>query len=394
MIEELPTAKTLVVQLATLPVTGCAAQPVMLVAPDRKLILPVGVTPPIKVAVKVTLVPTVVVPLPVTAKLGAAWLTVCVTAGEVAAALLMSPAYTAVIDALPTGSALVVQVATLLATACAAQPVMLVAPDLKLILPVGVKPLLKVAVKVTLVPTVVVPLPLTAKLGAAWLTVCVTAGEVAAALLMSPAYTAVIDALPTGSALVVQVATLLPTGCAAQPVMLVPPALKATLPVGEIPPLKVAVKVTLAPTVDDPFPVTATATSAGGAEQVRPVMINEKRLSVPVSVPAVSATFSVQLPLAFCPSNADNALSGAKLPATAPVDGIVDTGGNALSSSSKIVQKLAPLPPRLVIKLTVVPDGEVNLNRRSPRKVCVTDALVLSALRCNLGGNQTGNSGR
>ena len=67
-----------------------------------------------------------------------------------------------------------------------------------------------------------------------------------------------IEALPTGKALVVQVATLLVTVVALQPAIVVPPALNATLPLADTPLLSVAVKVTLALTVDVPLPVTAT----------------------------------------------------------------------------------------------------------------------------------------
>ena len=92
MIKALPADKALVVQLATLLVTVCTPQPVMVVAPALKFMVPVGETPPLSVAMKVTLLPTVEVPLPVMATAGLAWLTVCVNTGEVAGALLTSPA--------------------------------------------------------------------------------------------------------------------------------------------------------------------------------------------------------------------------------------------------------------------------------------------------------------
>ena len=77
-------------------------------------------------------------------------------------------------------------------------------------------------------------------------------------MLVSPLYTAVIKALPTGRALVAQVATLLVTVCAPQAAIGVAPALKFIVPVAETPPPRVAVKVTLAPTVEVPLPVMAT----------------------------------------------------------------------------------------------------------------------------------------
>ena len=40
-------------------------------------------------------------------------------------------------------------------------------------------------------------------------------------------------------------------------------------------------------------------TDTGGAAQLVPLMISEKRFIVPVSVAAVSATFNVHTPLAF-----------------------------------------------------------------------------------------------
>ena len=116
---------------------------------------------------------------------------------------------------------------------------------------------------------------------------------------------------------------------------------------------------------------------AGGCAHVLPRIISEKRLSVPTSMAPVSATLSVQVPLASCPLKADNGLSGLKLPVAAPATEIVDAAGNPPSSSSVMVQKFDPPPPRLAIRLTVVPVGEVSLNIRSDTKVCVTDAFRL-----------------
>jgi hypothetical protein len=42
-----------------------------------------------------------------------------------------------------------------------------------------------------------------------------------------------------------------------------------------------------------------------------------------------------------------------------------------------MVQKFTPAPPRLIIKSTDVPAGEVSLNCKSPTKVCVTEAFGL-----------------
>ena len=53
-------------------VTVRVPQPVMAVIPATKFIVPVAETPPLSVAVKVTLLPTVEVPLPVMATVGTA----------------------------------------------------------------------------------------------------------------------------------------------------------------------------------------------------------------------------------------------------------------------------------------------------------------------------------
>ena len=158
------------------------------------------------------------------------------------------------IEALPTGKALVVQVVKLLVTTCALQPAIVVAPALKATLPVSDTPPLRSAMKVTLAPTIDGPSLVMATLGVARVTVCVTAGEVKPLLLMSPPYTAVIETLPMGKALVVQLTELMKTGCALQ--MGVLPAKKAMLPTGDTLPNKVAVKVTPTLTVDEPLPVT------------------------------------------------------------------------------------------------------------------------------------------
>ena len=67
-------------------------------------------------------------------------------------------------------------------------------------------------------------------------------------------------------------------------------------------------------------------------------IIKEKRRSEPVSMPALSLTFNVHTPFGFCPSKAESGLSGVKLPATAPVAGMVETLGKPPSSSSTTVQ--------------------------------------------------------
>ena len=116
----------------------------------------------------------------------------------------------------------------------------------------------------------------------------------------------------------------------------------------------------------DPRKFTLVMSQSGAVIQhVVPAIISEKRLRVPTSIPALSETLSVQLPLAFWPSNTDNGLSGVKFPDTAPVVGMVEAAGKPPSSSRRTVQKLLPAPPRLVIKATVVPPGEVSLKDKS-----------------------------
>ena len=66
-----------------------------------------------------------------------------------------------------------------------------------------------------------------------------------------------IEATPTGKTLMLQLAELPITICALHAAMVVPPALKVTTPVGATPEKnRMAVKVTLSPTVDDGLPET------------------------------------------------------------------------------------------------------------------------------------------
>jgi hypothetical protein len=108
-----------------------------------------------------------------------------------------------------------------------------------------------VAVNVTLVPTFTfAALATSAVEVCAIVTVSVTAFEVLAALLLSPAYTAVIECCPTASVDVVNAATPVPFSVPVPSV--VDPSMNVTFPVGVVPPtggVTVAVNVTLAPTV-------------------------------------------------------------------------------------------------------------------------------------------------
>ena len=137
--------------------------------------------------------------------------------------------------------------------AIAEQPLIEVAPSVKLTVPVGDTPVI-VAVKVTLEPAVdgvsevarVVAL-------VALLTVCESVVLVETAFVVSPLYLAVMLRTPVARALVVHAAVrVLPapaSGTVAQVLIELVPSLKLTVPVGAAP-VTVAVKVTLAPKID------------------------------------------------------------------------------------------------------------------------------------------------
>lgn len=163
-------------------------------------------------------------------------------------------------------SAEVLQAAVLLfplpTSATALQPVIEVAPSLKLTLPVGLLPP-TVAVNVTRVPTVDGFLELTSVVvvgaGPAELTTCDKVALFDALLPASPAYDATMLCVATLSVLVVHAAVLLlplpASTTALQPAIEIPPSLKLTLPVGAIP-ATVAVNVTLPPKVEGFFELT------------------------------------------------------------------------------------------------------------------------------------------
>jgi hypothetical protein len=160
-------------------------------------------------------------------------------------------------------SALVLHAAVLLlplpASAMALQPLIELAPSLKLTLPAGLLPV-TVAVNVTLVPTVDGFFELASDVvvgtGPAVLTTCDKVALFDARLLASPPYEATMLCVATDSVLVVHAAVLLfplpASATALQPAIEAPPSLKLMLPVGAMPPT-VAVKVTLAPNVDGFF---------------------------------------------------------------------------------------------------------------------------------------------
>jgi hypothetical protein len=82
------------------------------------------------------------------------------------------------------------------------------------------------------------------------LTVWVSGDEVERVLFASPEYVATMASVPTGNAEVVHCAAPEESGTAEQPLIELPFELNPTVPVGEFPPLTVAVKVTLCPEVE------------------------------------------------------------------------------------------------------------------------------------------------
>ena len=137
-------------------------------------------------------------------------------------------------------------------SATPAQPLIAVPPSAKVTGPVGPEPV-TVAVKLTVARATDGLAELTTPVVLKFLfTTCESPALIDPLLERSPAYVATMLRVPAGIALVGQVAILelaLPAGSetAPQPVMVVPPSVKATGPVGAVP-VTVAVKVTLLPT--------------------------------------------------------------------------------------------------------------------------------------------------
>jgi hypothetical protein len=258
VMESVPTGSAAVARVAVLlvPLPAVSVALPREVAPFMNVTEPVGAALPLEtVAVKVTVCPlfagfneeaTVAVVL--------APLTTWFSADEVDAPKFPVAAYTTVMGSVPAGSAAVLNVAVLL-TPLPGVSVALpreVAPFINVTDPVGAAlPLETVAVKVTVCPlfagfneeaTVAVVLaPLIT-----WL----SAGEVAAPKFAVPAYTTVIESVPTGRAEVERVAVLLtppPAVSVALP-REVAPFINVTEPVGAAVLLvSVAVKVTDCP---------------------------------------------------------------------------------------------------------------------------------------------------
>ena len=120
----------------------------------------------------------------------------------------------------------------------------------------------------------------------------------------------------------------------------------------------------------------------------RPVNTREKARTEPISPPALSLTFKVHTPFAFCPSKADSGLFGAKLPDgnAALVPAALHWAsifGKAPSSSKVRLNKLLLLHPNVVAgtpglskKVTLVAPGDVRVNLRSPIHEWFTPTVV------------------
>src|SRR5450432_236324 len=140
------------------PLSATAPQVVMVVPPSVKLTVPVGAAP-VTDAVNVTLCPTVdgLSELITLVVIGGFELTTCDSGELLDTALEASPPYAATMLCVPAVSAAVLQTAVRVfpapVSATAPQPLMVVPPSVKLIVPVGAEPVTE-AVKATLAPTV------------------------------------------------------------------------------------------------------------------------------------------------------------------------------------------------------------------------------------------------
>src|SRR5580700_3328229 len=139
-----PAATNVVSHVAiSAPVTACVAHPAMIVPPSRNATVPVGAPDPGATTLTVAAMATV---CPVTDGFTEdtsdvtveAGVTVCVRIGDVEPVKLRSPLYTAVIEWPPTPGYATLQAATPPISGCAPQPLMVVAPSVKVAVPEGV----------------------------------------------------------------------------------------------------------------------------------------------------------------------------------------------------------------------------------------------------------------
>src|SRR5690606_31435409 len=121
--------------------------------------------------------------------------------------------------------------------------------------------------------------------------------------------------------------------------------------------------------------------------QLPELKISENLRAVPVSPPPLSEKLMVQLPSAFCPSNADIGWFGEKLPEgnckdvvqAGPGFAWVSTDGTPPSSFRTMLARLLLLQPKVDAgtpgrskTATVVPPGDVTVILTSPTHVWLT----------------------
>ena len=247
-------------------------------------------------------------------------------------------------------------------------PVSTIAPQLataaplsvKLTVPVGALPV-TVAVRVTLVPTTdgLLELDTTVVVADLALTTCDSGELLDEAFEPSPEYAATMLCVPVVSAAVLHAAVrALPdpvSATAPQLAMLVPPSVKLTVPVGALP-VTVAVKVTLAPTIE------------GLAELV-----------IPVAVPDVLTTCdSTALLDAVLPASPEYPATIPCVPAVSeltlqtavrvfpdPVSATAPQLAMLVPPSVKLTLPVGALPVTDAVKVTLAPtmDGLIELTR-------------------------------
>ena len=153
----------------------------------------------------------------------------------------------------------------------------------------------------------------------------------------------------------------------------------------------VAEKCTFAPVVGVPVGVAVGVPVAVGVAVGVPVgvthappKISENARTEPVSPPALSLAFSVHVPFAFWPSNADRGLFGENDPVNGPTAGQkFSIDGNPPSSSSVRLNRLFVEHPKVDAgtpgrskNVTDVPPGDVSLKARSPTHEWLTPTVV------------------
>src|ERR1700674_3399938 len=177
-------------------------------------------------------------------------------------------------------------------SASAPQPLIVLPPSVKFRVPVGPLPVTD-AVNVTPVPTVDGFAELDRAVVAAALTTCDNGELLDAVLAPSPEYAATMVCVPELNAGVLHAAVrVFPapvSATAPQPLMVAPPSMKFTLPVGAVP-VTDAVKVTLAPTVEGSTELTSVVVVA-----VPPPGAETERVSAPAGPVVTPVTVTLML---------------------------------------------------------------------------------------------------